>query len=273
MKLTWFIHSVILASSALAQTGPPLPATLPQLASILPSLVHRKTFQPGPFSEAVTAALRKDPSSSIVAAAICAKNLEDPDPKVREWTLAVLYSIAITPEGPAALKPAHDQMTEILVHGDDASKRGVLVIAIDLGKDAPDSFISPLEQLLAARYAPESIRAGAAGALVSARPANPEIQQAVVDLINNANEAKSLRREMIHSCASPYVGPIINDNAVRIANTATDKDFRDAAIYAATQIGPAAVERIRNAIEAILKNPAESDSSRLTASAAFQMLR
>ena len=59
MKLTWLITSVFLAFSALAQTGPALPTSLPQLANILPSLVHGKTFQPWPFSDAMDAALRK----------------------------------------------------------------------------------------------------------------------------------------------------------------------------------------------------------------------
>lgn len=272
MKLKLLIASVILACTALAQTGPSLPTSLPQLASILPSLIHGKTFQPGPFSDAVDAALRKDPSSAIEAVVICGKNLGDSDQQVRLWTLAVLHAIATTAEGPTALKAADDQIAQILVKGDDTSKRLALLIAIDLRQNVPDSFIPPLELLLAAKGASEGIRAGAAGVLVMAKPSDPDVQQMIVNLINDTSQTRNLRSQMIHSCGFPSVGPIITDNVVRIANTTADKDFRDAAIYAATQIDSAAVARIRTRIEAILKDPTESDTSRLTASAASQML-
>jgi hypothetical protein len=192
---------------------------------------------------------------------------------VRLWTLSVLHAIAVTPEGPSALKAADNQIAQILVQGDDTSKRGALLVAMDLRQSVPDSFIPPLEQLLEAEYASEGIRAGAADALVMAKPADTDVQQMIVNLINDTSQTRSLRSKMIRFCASPFVGAIIRDNVVRIANTTADGDFRDAAIYAATQIGHDTVARIGDRIVAILKDHTESDSSRLTASAAFQMMR
>ncbi len=272
MKLALLFTSVILVSSVQAQTGQQLPSTLPQLAAVLPALVHAGKYQRGPFSDAVDGALRKDPSSAIQAAAICARNLGDPDPQVRIETLAVLHAIAITSQGPIALKPINDQLAHLLLQEDEWSQRLTLLIVTDLRENTSDSFAVPLEQLMRATNVPDRNRIGAASALALARPTDPGAQNAIVNVINDASLSSELRSQIISFTATPYVGTTITDNAVHLANTSTDKEIRDAAISAVTKIGPDAVVRIKDRLIAIQNDTTESLYSHRVASAALRML-
>ncbi len=273
MKLPQLFASVVLIWSAQAQVGQQLPGTLPQLVAVLPDLLHQGKYQRGPFSDAVDQALSNDPSSAFQAASICAKNLEDADPQVRVETLAVLHAIAISPQGPNALKPIENEIAQLLVQEDEWSQRLTLLIVIDLKQNASDTFTGPLEQLVQEANIPDRNRVGAAAALASARPTDTGAQNVIVNAINDTSLSTISRSQILSSTASPSAGVLICENAVRLANTSTDKSIRDAAISAVTKIGPAAVAKVKTRLAAIQNDSAESLGSRRVASDALQTLR
>jgi hypothetical protein len=273
MKNLRLFAPILLASSAFAQNAPPLPRSLPQLAADLPSLVHNKQFQLGPFSDAVDQAIRNEPSSIPEAAAIAAKDLQDPDPAVKANALGLMHAIAVTPQGASALQVAADPIAQVLTQGDDLSQRMALLVAADLNEQAPDSFIAPLERLVQAPNTDDTIRVRAATALGLCRPKDETAQNLIANAIDNTAVPQSVRNEILFHSASAESGSILTDNAVRLANTATDKSTRDSAIRAVTKMGPNAVARIRQRLVAIQNDPTESLYSHEVSSAALQSLR
>ena len=273
MKKLWLLTPTLLASSALAQNAPQLPQSLPELAAVLPSLVHNKQFQLGPFSEAVDEAIRHNPSSIPTAAAIAAKDLQDPDPAVKANVLGLMHAIAVTPQGASALQVAADPIAQVLTQGDDLSQRMALLVATDLNQQAPDSFMAPLEQLVQAANTDDTIRTRAAMALGLCRPKDETAQNVISKAIDNTALPQSVRNEILLDSASVDSGSILTDNAVRLANTAIDKSTRDTAILAVTKMGPIVVARIRQRLAAIQDDPTESLYSHRVTNAALQSLR
>jgi hypothetical protein len=277
MKKLWLFAPILLASSAFAQNvqplPQPLPQSLPQLAAVLPSLVHNKQFQLGPFSDAVDEAIRHDPASIPAAAAIAAKDLQDPDPAVKANVLGLMHAIAVTHQGASALQVAADAIAQVLTQGDDLSQRMALLVATDLNQQAPDSFIAPLEQLVQAANTNDTIRTRAATALGLCRPKDETAQNLISKTIDNTALPQSVRNEILFHSASLESGSILTDNAVRLANTAIDKSIRDSAILAVTRMGPNVVERVRKRLEAIQNDSTESLYSHNVSDAALQSLR
>jgi hypothetical protein len=272
MKKLWLFAQTLLASAVFAQSSSPLPQSLPQLAAVLPSLIHNKQFQLGPFSDAVDEAIRNDPSSIPAAMAIATKNLQDPDSAVQANTLGLMHAIAVTPQGASALQIAADPIAHVLIHGDDMSQRMALLVAADLNRRTPDSFIAPLEQLVQAPHTDDTIRTRAAIALGLCRPKDETAQNAISNAIENTTLPQGVRNQILLDSATSDSGSILADNAVRLVNTAVDKSMRDTAILALTKMGPDALARVRQQLTAIQNNPSESLYSHRISYAALHSL-
>lgn len=252
-----------------AQTQNGLPEDLPGLVRSLPQLVHTKQFQFGPFSDVVDAALKRDPASMADAIPACAQNLRNTDPDVRNYTLAMLVAFTVQPGGRELIQPLGPEIANILISDGDSGKRMAIGLVSILGPKAPDDVIEPLEKLMQTRHDSERLTVGAAQALMLARPLDDSTQSEVLALMNDPNTSRQMRITLINATGVWGVGPRIIENVVQLINRSDDKELRDTAIAAARQIGPPAVNLVRDRLRQIEHDPSESPDSRAEAAQAL----
>lgn len=273
MRSLLLIPLILFGGRSFAQTEAALPTTLPQLASILPALVHSNRFQLGPFSDAVDKALRDDPTSAAKASVICASNLSDPNEEVQVNTLTLLHVLALRQNGPELVAPAVAKITAALDSGSDMSKRlGVLIVS-DLNESTPDSMIPAVERLLSAQTSSDRLLAASAEALAHARPTDDEAQSTIANLLLDNSRSVNQRNQVAYAVAFPKTGTKVVDSIVQLANTSPNIQMRDSAITAATRIGPGAVNQLRPLLTTIMANSSESLSSHRTANHALKLIQ
>jgi hypothetical protein len=275
VKRLLFVISLTYSMTSGAQTTADLPQTLPELAAILPHLVHTqpKPFDFGPFSEAWTVALQKNPASISAAMPVLSRDLEDPDQKVQYCTLAILYGLELQPNGIEFLAPLSGQLAKaISTGGDQYTQSMALTTVAGLYTRAPDIEVTAIEKLLGSRPTSERVTLAAAGALMATRPTDDVAQTSVLAVINDTGVPSQLREQLLSATASPYVGRLIVKNIIQVVNTNRDNQMRDAGIAAAIQVGSPALSGIGNRLNQIINDPSESPASHRIAQQALNKI-
>ena len=268
------VFLLLIALPPWAQQPANLPKTLPELAAVLPELVHaqQKPFDFGPFSEAMTIALQRDPASAYDAIPVLSKDLQDADPEVQRYTIAVLYGMTMRQDASELLAPVFAQLADAITSANQYTQSMALLTVASLKTKAPDIVVSPTRKLLQARSSSDRVTLAAAGALVAMRPTDETIQTEVLSAINDPKVSEQLRVQLVDGTAEWGVGPLIVNNVVRLVNTSEDKQMRDAAISGATKIGPNALSRVVDRLQQIKDNPTESAQSHQLADQALSRL-
>lgn len=239
MKCVFFLFTLLSSATLIAQNSQSLPQTLPELAKSLPALIHHKQFQMGPFSDAVDAALRKDPESVASAIPALSEDLSDPDPNVQFNTLAVLSALA-TPQNAGLFAPVFPKLAKAISSDEQYSQGLAIYTVAEFGQKVPDSVVLEIEKLLVSRPS-DRLTKSSAQALMITRPKDDTAQNDIISAINDPNRSVELRRQILIASSIQGVGSQIINNVVQIVNTSEDKNLRDAAIEAADQIGPSAL--------------------------------
>jgi HEAT repeat protein len=260
MKHVSFFLALFSSSIVLAQAPQSLPQTLPELAKMLPSLVHEKKFELGSFSDAVDLALRNDQSSTSAAIPLLSMDLRDPDPDVQFNTLVVMGTLAAQRENADLFQPVMPQLAAAISSGSQYSQAAAIYVISELGPTVSDPVIVPIERLLLSRPS-DKLTLLAAEALMMTRPSDETAQRDVISAINDSGRSIELRQQILHVSSVEGVGSEIISNVLQIVETSEDKRLRDAAIRAAEQIGPSALNPIHERLVQIAQDPSESLAS------------
>ncbi len=255
------ITMALLASSLPVAAQSALPQSLPELAALLPSLVHSKQMKFGPFSDAMATALQRDPGSAAAAMPALSHDLQDADPEVRIETLAILQGLAMMPNGAALLEPVAAQVAGTIASPNESVSSLSLLTLTNLRQNAPEVMIAPAEHTLTNKASSDRVVMAAAQALMTARPMSDTAQAAVLAVVNDSTRSVRVRGGVLVMSASPFVGPRVIDGVVNAVNTSQDKQLRDAAIIAASKIGSKATVRVSDELTRIANDSTESLSS------------
>jgi hypothetical protein len=262
----------VLAPGIESQPHSSLPQTFSELVTILPSLVHNKQLQFGLYSDAVWAALQRDPNSAFPAIPLLSRNLQDPDQDVEFYTLSILQDLALRSDYVELVTPFSAQLAHLISSGNDKTRSLALLAVAGFRQKAPDALIRSTEQLLLSRPNSERVLLGSAGTLMITRPTDETAQNDVLDAINDPALPVRIRQGLLQTTSFFGVGSKVRENVVRVANTSDDKTWRDIAIAGVDRIGPEALTQIRDRLDTIANDPTESLASHRLAHRALTTL-
>lgn len=247
--------------------------TLAQLIRKLPGDIRSGHFDFGSFSEAVTTACVADPASFASGAAYFAENLNDPNEKVRFYTLAALDGLSMQTGNTAPIVTLQEKIEAILLSDTDDNRLIAINTASNLGTNMPESYIRDLETMLGQRELSQRLTLAAGRVLMGVQPMDAAVQQAVIAAVSDPNRPQDTRCQLLNAAASELAGSQFTEFVIATANSSIDKYTRDCAISAAERIGARALTPVAGALHKIAQDPAESAQSKLITKNALESIQ
>jgi hypothetical protein len=262
--------SLFIYISSSAQQPANAPESLVDALNALPSQMETESKDPVKMTDdfvKFTNVLENqvtDLQANVAAALpILKQYLEGPNVELRRYALLTISQLARRPNSASELASILPAVYSHL-YEQDIHLRATTVLAIEtIRPEPPDQSIAALIGALGKTNVSDFYGPGLAESLVRIRPNDDDVQNAVIAYINKHKPGidDSHKADVIEAIGGPQLGERTTQEIVHLAGTSPAGRLRNAAIIACAKIGPRAVSQIKDTLDAIKANPAETSDS------------
>lgn len=266
--IAWTVITLVAATSCRAQSGTPLQRFFERLAatngSPLPS--HAELL-------GVTDQIASMPSESLAAALPAVITaLSNPNDMVKLYAVSALLVVSRRTDGGKLLVPHLESITNLFDESDQRLQSAPALLFMNLLPSPPPQAVPLLVRFVRRTDREPLAQVRAIFTLIATAPSSNEVVACITDFLHRTRSVQT-QVDVLNALGNPRVSDERLLDAISQALGSPDEQVRRTAIEVIGRIGPSAVRKSKNRLEAVAADNSETSNVRAAAVKVLKEIR